>query len=153
MDFQNKYYRVDEHGPLHYRPYPGGLKFPVYETITVKPGFKIWVDGGVLDYEQEVCYAKMLDCSATCCLQSYCGPSMEDCIVYSRRPYSELYIGILVLTTIVAGIPTIIKLIEFLILYKWCRYYDEDADAYLGGMTVCEAISYMWTCGKSFEIQ
>ena len=52
MDFQNKFYRVDkEHGPLHYRPYPGGLKFPVYETNTIKPGFKIWVDGGVLDYE------------------------------------------------------------------------------------------------------
>ena len=116
MSFQGKYYRVDdEHGPLHYRPYPGGLKFPVYETITDKPGFKIWVDGGVLDYEQEVCYAKMLDCSATCCLQSYCGPSMADCTVYSRRPYSELYIGVLVMLTLVAGIPTVIKIIEFAI--------------------------------------
>ena len=95
----------------------------------------------------------MLDCSETCCLQSYCGPSMEDCIIYSRRPFSELYIGVLVMTTIVAGIPACLQMVEAFLLHKWCRHLDEESDAYVGGMTICEAISYAWTCGKSFEIK
>ena len=49
------------------------------------------------------------------------------------------------------GIPTCIKTVEFIIFYKWCRYYDEDADAWLGGMTICEAVSYVFTCGKAFK--
>jgi len=39
-------------GPLVYQPYAGGNRFK-NETLTDKPGFKIWVDGGVLDYELE----------------------------------------------------------------------------------------------------
>jgi hypothetical protein len=69
MEFQKaNYIYDDEHGPLHYMPYAGGSKFPEFETLTSKPGFKIWVDGGVLDYELQICYAKKLNCSATCCL-------------------------------------------------------------------------------------
>lgn len=46
-----KLYRYDyELGPLHRSPYAGGSAFPNYETLTVKPGFKIWVDGGTIDY-------------------------------------------------------------------------------------------------------
>ena len=53
---------------MMYRPYAGGNLFPHKETIIIKPGFKVWVDGGRVDYHQEVCYAKQLDCSQTCCL-------------------------------------------------------------------------------------
>ena len=65
MKYMFKYDK--DFGPLPLEPYPGGSKFPKKETITVKPGFKIWVDGGVEDYDQNICYAKQLDCSATCC--------------------------------------------------------------------------------------
>ena len=48
--------------PMPYKPYAGGSKFPMIETLSEKPGFKIWVDGGVLDYNDELCLAKQLDC-------------------------------------------------------------------------------------------
>lgn len=62
-----------EFGPLVYQPYAGGNKFPKIESANVKPGFKIWVDGGVLDYDTNpvyrmTCMSKQLDCSATCCM-------------------------------------------------------------------------------------
>ena len=62
-------FRVEEgYGPLIYEPYSGGTLFPELETLTAKPGFKIWVDGGVLDYADNTCLPKQLDCSATCCM-------------------------------------------------------------------------------------
>lgn len=45
-------------GPLVYHPYQGGSEFPKIEFKNVKPGFKIWVDGGVLDYPDSTCIAK-----------------------------------------------------------------------------------------------
>ena len=127
------------------------MGFPNFETLTIKPGFKIWVDGHTLDYDLEICYAKKLDCSATCCLNSYCGETRKNCINYSNRSYNELYIGIMVLLTIVVGIPTCVGTLEFLLNYKFCRYYDEEKDAFLGGLTVCEAFTYILTCGKAME--
>ena len=48
---QKKLYKWDNtFGPLHRAPYAGGTLFPKYETLTIKPGFKIWVDGGTIDY-------------------------------------------------------------------------------------------------------
>ena len=85
----------------------------------------MWVDGGVLDYNLNVCSSKSLDCSATCCLQSYCAPEMSMCIHYIRRPYTEVYIGIFVVTMIVAGIPTCILTVEFVLNYKFCSKYDD----------------------------
>ena len=62
-------FRVEEgYGPLIYEPYSGGTLFPELETLTAKPGFKIWVDGGVLDYADNTCLPKQLDCIATCCM-------------------------------------------------------------------------------------
>jgi hypothetical protein len=34
-----------------YSPYAGGSRYPEKETLTDKPGFKIWVDGGTIDYD------------------------------------------------------------------------------------------------------
>ena len=141
-------------GPLVYQPYAGGNRFK-NETLTEKPGFKIWVDGGVLDYELEgspflqTCIQKSLDCSATCCMQSYCAPQMGLCLRFRRRAYAELYIGFFVVTMIVAGVPTMIALFEWGFSFKFCQYYDEEMDAYLGGMTTLEFITWMCTCGKS----
>jgi len=48
MQHQASLVKIDaEFGPLHYHPYAGGSLFPVKETQTIKPGFKIWVDGGI----------------------------------------------------------------------------------------------------------
>lgn len=44
---------------------------------------------------------------------------MSDCIHYERRPYSELYIGFIVVLLIVVGIPTCIGLMEFILQYKF----------------------------------
>ena len=96
------------------------------ETKSIKPGFKIWVDGGVIDYEMEgspyklTCIEKSLDCSKTCCMQSYCASHMGLCIKYGRRSYSELYIGFIVVNIVVAGVPALIALVEFILNYKFC---------------------------------
>lgn len=136
---------------MPYKPYAGGNTFRM-ETITEKPGFKVWVDGGVTTYDLEVCYAKHLNCSATCCLQSYCAPTNDMCIIFISRPKTEVYIGILVVTMIVAGIPTCIITVEFVINYKFCTKFDEQKEAVLGGMTICEAITFVLTLGKSAKI-
>lgn len=133
-----------------YTPYAGGSRYSM-ETITVKPGFKVWVDGGVIQYSLDICYAKHLNCSATCCLQSYCAPNLSDCTIYEFRPKSEVYNGILVVLMIVVGIPTCIMTVEFILNYKFCQKKDEQKEAVLGGMTICEAITWVCTCGKSAQ--
>lgn len=143
----------NELGPLHYKPYAGGSLFPNNETITIKPGFKIWVDGGVMDYDESICLSKRLDCSATCCLQSYCAPDLETCVHYIRGNFNDLYIGFLVVLMIVVGIPTCIGIFEFFLNFKFCKHYDEEADAQVGGMTFCECLTYIFTCGKSMQIK
>ena len=110
---------------MPYKPYQGGQEFPIIETLTEKPGFKIWVDGGVLDYYDELCVAKQLDCRLTCCMQSYCAPHMGLCLNYSGRAYSEMYIGALVMTIIFFGIPTCVFSVECLLTTKFCQRIDE----------------------------
>ena len=51
---------------------------------------------------------------------------------------------------IVVGIPTCIISLEFVLNFKLCQHYDEDLDMTVGGMTVCEAITYVFTCGDSY---
>lgn len=148
-----KSFRYDyELGPLHESPYAGGTAFPVFETLTVKPGFKIWVDGGTIDYPQNLCLAKRLDCSATCCKQSYCAAHRRDCFIYERRSFKEIYIGMLVMTMISFGIPTCFLSAEVILNFKMFRVYNEDADAYVGGYTMLEMVTYCFTCGKSAMI-
>ena len=147
-----------DHGPLVYQPYAGGSKFPKIDpAYTTKPGFKIWVDGGVIDYDtnpvyRATCAAKQLDCFATCCMQSYCAPHAGLCLRYGRRPYNELYIGVLVMLAIVAGFPTCISTCEFILTYKFCQTYDEENDITIGGMTVLECVSWIFTCGKAMKL-
>lgn len=136
---------------MMYHPYAGGRHFPKMETLTIKPGFKVWVDGGRIDYSQEICYAKMLDCSETCCMSSYCAPTLGDCLIYKRRPYDEVYIGSAIAVAIVAGVPTCILAVEFLLNYKFCTTFNEDIGSWMGGMTICESFTYCFTCGESYK--
>jgi hypothetical protein len=152
LDKLEEWYTMDEEfGPMHYKPYPGGSIYQK-EVLTVKPGAKVWVDGGYLDYPDETCIAKKLDCSETCCMQRYCAPHMGLCLNYRRHPYSEIYIGFLVVMMIMLGVPTCIGIIEFVLNFKFCRRYDEEVDAMLGGMTICECFTYIFTCGKSIDV-
>mmetsp|Transcript_2214 Transcript_2214/g.3835 ORF Transcript_2214/g.3835 Transcript_2214/m.3835 type:complete len:253 (+) Transcript_2214:561-1319(+) len=85
-------------------------------------------------------------------MQSYCAPHMGLCLNYKRHPYSEIYLGVMVVMMIVLGIPTCIGIIEFILNFKFCQRYDEEKDAMLGGMTICECFTYMLTCGKSMDV-
>jgi len=62
----------------------------------------------------------------------------------------ELYICVIVVLSIVVGIPTCIKSMEFILMYKFCRYLDEDEGAYVGGTTICEALTRLFS-GKKEE--
>lgn len=152
MDRQNARYKYDEdlETPLIVHPYAPGTIYDHYETLTEKPGFKIWVDQGKLDYPDYTCEAKLLDCHMTCCMQSYCAPQKGLCLNYIRRPYYEIYIGIGLVTMIVVGIPTCILTLEFCLNFKFCQTIDEEHDCKKGGMTICEAITYALTCGQAF---
>lgn len=52
---------------------------------------------------------------------------------------------------IVAGIPTCIGTVGFILNYKFCQHYDEEQDANIGGYTICECITYVLTCGKAMQ--
>ena len=56
----------ENYGFMHYEPYASGA-YEMTSNFTKKPGFKVWVDGGIIDYPLKICYSKSLDCSATCC--------------------------------------------------------------------------------------
>ena len=137
-----------DYGPIHYTPYDGGVAFPNFETITEKPAIGGWMDGGVVAYQDKLCYVKMLDCSQTCCMNSYCAPHMGFCLNYVRQDFNQLYIGVLVAVTIVVGIPSCVSFCDCILNYKFGQVYNEEADATLGGLTCCEAFSYCCTCGK-----
>jgi hypothetical protein len=63
----------------------------------------------------------------------------------------ELYICVIVVLSIVVGIPTCIKSMEFLLMYKFCRKFDEDENAYVGGVTICEALTNLFSKKKAEE--
>ena len=86
----------------------------------------------------------------TCCMQSYCAPHKGLCVNYIRRPYYEIYIGIGLVIMIVVGIPTCILTLEFCLNYKFCQYADDEENI-IGGGTMCEALTYVATCGKAFQ--
>ncbi len=58
-------------------------------------------------------------------MQSYCAPHMGLCLNYHPRAYSELYIGVLLMTMIVAGIPTCVLTMELFLSTKFCQRIDE----------------------------
>jgi hypothetical protein len=63
----------------------------------------------------------------------------------------ELYICVMVVLSIVVGIPTAIKSMEFVLMYKFCRKFNEDENAYTGGVTICEALTNLFSPRKPVE--
>ena len=47
---------------------------------------------------------------------------------------------------IVVGIPTCIKMMEVVIMYRFCKDFDEDENAHTGGTTMCECCTKTITC-------
>jgi len=63
----------------------------------------------------------------------------------------ELYICVIVVLSIVVGIPTCIRTMELILMYKFCRTFDEDENAFTGGVTICEALTNLFTRKKHEE--
>lgn len=114
------------------------------KTVTEKPGQKYWVDGGILDYEMRLCFERGLDCTETCCKGTYCSPKIGECIHYVHREFAEIYICFVVVFAIVLGIPTCIRTMELLLMYKFCQTKNEDEGTWTGGKTILEALTVCW---------
>ena len=110
-------------------------------THNQKEGQKYWVDMGNVDFPMALCYERGMNCSATCCRQTYCAAHMGECIHYVRKDFWELYTCVIVILMIVLGIPTCIKTTKFLLSYKFCSKYDPDEGCKVGGSTVCECLT------------
>lgn len=52
----------------------------------------------------------------------------------------ELYTCVIVIISIVIGIPTCVKSMEFMLVHKFCKVYNEDENAYTGGFTILEGL-------------
>lgn len=86
------------------------------------------------------CDAKGLDCSATCCLDSVCATDLADCAGYVNREFSEIYTGVEVLVSLILGIPLIIAIFNFCLMFKFCQKVDDEDNTKYGGYTICEMI-------------
>ena len=93
------------------------------------------------------CESLGLDCSDTCCTGSECAETKLDCAKEFRRPYSELYIGFGTIFGIVASFSILISVGHFSLNHKFFQHYDEALDTYVGGFSICDAISCLLTCG------
>ena len=74
---------------------------------------------------------------------------MGDCIHYVRKNYTELYTCVVVVLIIVLGIPTCIRTMEFLLMFKFCRKFDEDENCHVGGKTMCEFFTNCFVPNKN----
>lgn len=97
------------------------------------------------------CVALGLDCSATCCMGDYCADTKLDCAVKVKRPYDELYTGFASIFCIITGVSVFVSLINFCLMYKFCQRYDENLDSNVGGFSICDAITFLLTCGLMYR--
>ena len=97
------------------------------------------------------CESLGLDCSETCCSGSECAESKLDCAAEFKRPFLELYIGFGTVFGITMGVSIIIGVINFCLMFKFCQHYDENLDTYVGGFSICDALSCLLTCGLIYR--
>jgi len=97
------------------------------------------------------CQSLGLDCSDTCCTGSECAETKLDCAMEFKRPFQELYIGFGTVVGITVGVSVIIGIINFCLMFKFCQTYDENLDTYVGGFSICDAISCLLTCGLIYR--
>ena len=118
-------------------------------TVKPDPGEIGWTDAGRFWFPIENCLLRGLNCTATCCKQTYCAPEMADCIEFVRRDYNELSLAILLILVNVIGVPTCIRATEFCLMKKFGSWLDEDENVQVGGTTLCECCTYCLTCKKN----
>ena len=87
-----------------------------------------------------------MNCTDTCCKQTYCAPEVGDCLYYQRRDFNELSLCILLILINVIGVPTCIRTMEFLLMKKFGGWLDEDENVHVGGTTLCECCTYCLKC-------
>ena len=97
------------------------------------------------------CASLGLDCSDTCCTGSECAETKLDCATSYKRPFIELYIGFGTIAGITIGVSLITGLVNFCLMYKFCQHYDENLDTYVGGFSICDALSCLLTCGLIYR--
>ena len=93
------------------------------------------------------CESLGLDCSDTCCTGDECAETKLDCAKEFRRPYAELYIGFGTVLGIVVSFSLMISTGHFCLNHKFFQHYDEATDTYVGGFSICDAMSCLLTCG------
>ena len=49
------------------------------------------------------------------------------------------------------GASVVIGIMNFCLMFKFCQRYDENLDTYVGGFSVCDAISCLLTCGVIYR--
>ena len=93
------------------------------------------------------CATLGLDCSSTCCQVDVCAEMKLDCAKKFKRPFEELYTGFGSILLITIGISLMICFINFCLMHKFCRRYDENLDFYVGGFSICDLMMCLFTCG------
>jgi len=95
-----------------------------------------------------VCSDLGLDCSKTCCNGTGCAAKINDndCTSYETRDYIELYVGFGTILALFTMIPLCIKIVNCLMLYKFCKRFDEMSQVYWGGYSICDCCSMLCFC-------
>lgn len=142
-------------GPI-FNDVPGQQKYWYWRDKPLRKGHKSedltgWVPSSILEFPLSLCYERGMNCSTTCCKQTYCAAENDECVYYKHREYMELYICVIVVLSIVVGIPTCIRSMEIVLMYKFCRRFDEDENAYVGGVTICEALTNLFSKKRKDE--
>ena len=97
------------------------------------------------------CESLGLDCSETCCTGAECAETKLDCAIVYQRPFIELYIGFGVIIGISLSLSIAVCVGNFCLQFKFCQSYDEGSDSYIGGFSVCDALSCLLTCGLTLR--
>ena len=97
------------------------------------------------------CASLGLDCSDTCCTGAECAETKLDCAKSYKRPFIELYIGFGTIVGIIVFTSLVVSVGNFCLNHKFFQSYDEASDSYIGGCSLCDAISCLVTCGLIYR--
>jgi hypothetical protein len=77
-----------------------------------------------------------------------CAPKFteEFCSTRFRRPFIELYIGLGIVIGLIFAIPCCVRIVNCIVLLKFCETYDEASETYWGGYSVCDMFSLFCPC-------
>jgi len=93
-----------------------------------------------------------LDCSQTCCLVGInadptqppqCAEQVtdNDCSIFYTRDVNEFYNGMLSLIGFLVLIPVMIRVVNCMMLVKFCQTFDEMSETWIGGYSVIDCLA------------